>query len=205
MNKEECMKILAYLTAAYPTYYQKASESVYTRQSAVWCDIFGEYPAAKVYAAVRAFISADASGFPPSCGQVVEQIYRLDNPRDTTGAEAWALVRKAVRSSGYDSRAAFETLPPMIQRCVGSPDTLRAMALMDVDKLEAVEQSHFLRTFEAVKRRDAIEARYPQDIRKGLPVKEQPKIETKVEPIPDRRETTAAPADMIAKLRERLK
>lgn len=210
MNKQECKKIMAFIATTFPKYYKDFGKDLFEKQVSVWTDLLGEYDANEVYSGVRAYITAEASAFPPTPGQVVEYMHRLRHLTDTSGAEAWAIVRKAVRHSGYNAKSAFEALPPLVKRAVGDAESLRAMAMMDIDKMETVAQSNFLRTYEAIKRREAIEERYPQPIRNQIAKlkEEKEQIEQKPQNIPKPekpRETTVAPADRLKALRERLK
>ena len=207
MTLIECKEIIGYIASAFPRFYSSMTRQSYEQQARVWTDILGEYSYQDVHAGTQGYISSDASGFPPSPGQIVEYIHKIRYPRDRNGPEAWALVRRAVRSSGWDAAAAYNTLPPLVQRAVGSAESLRAMALMDIDRFESVAQSNFLRTYEAMVRREAIERRMPQAARamiEGLepkpliqkPMEDPPKLEA--------RNTVPAPGGMVEKLRSRL-
>ena len=206
MTLNECRKIIAYVSSAYPRFYNNMSRNALEQQTRVWSDVLAEYPYNDVYMGAQGYISADASGFPPSPGQIVEYIHRIAHPADRNGPEAWALVRRAVRHSGWDARASFASLPPLVQRAVGDAESLRAMALTDIDTLETVCQSNFLRTYEAVARRAAIEQRLPQRSRAMIEARGPKAIETKADPEPMRRHDGSVPApdDMMEKLRRRL-
>ena len=103
--------------------------------------------------------------------------------------EAWSLVRKAVRNSGYHSVEEFEKLPEACQRAVGSAANLKEWALMDSERVETVEQSHFIRNYRTTVQRISEEKKLPESIRLliasmrdnalELEKKEQPVLEVK--------------------------
>lgn len=208
MTTDECKQILAYISSAYPRFYSSMNRNAYEQQARVWSDVLAEYPYTDVYMGTQGYISADASGFPPSPGQIVEYIHRIAHPADQNGPEAWALVRRAVRHSGWDAKAAFEALPPLVQRAVGDAESLRTMALTDIDTLETVGQSNFLRTYEAVVRRTAIERKLPERSRAMIEARNpKPKaIEANKTPQSPKKRTDSVPAPegMMDTLRKRL-
>ena len=206
MTRNECMDLIAYISSGFQRFYNNMSRNAYEQQVRVWTDVLEEYSYKDAYEGAKAYMGADASGFPPSPGQIVEYIHRIKHPADRNGPEAWALVRRAVRHSGWDARAAYAALPPLIQRAVGDAESLRAMALTDIDTLETVCQSNFLRTYEAVARRAAIERKLPQRSRAMIEARGPKAIETKADPEPMRRHDGSVPApdDMMEKLRRRL-
>lgn len=67
---------------------------------------------------------------------------------------AWALVRQAISNSSYHSEEEYRKLPPLIQKAIGNPANLREMASMDVQTVNSVEQSNFLRVYRATVARE---------------------------------------------------
>ena len=161
MELVDTKKVLAYVAAAFPRYYAKVTRSSADRQAMVWNDALADYSVDAVMAGVRSYISVDSSGFPPSPGQIIEHIHFVGNPRDHSGTEAWALVRKAVNVPWDQFEASFATLPRAAQIAVGSSESLKELAQMDTQRFETVAQSNFLRMYEAAKIRDNKEQRVP--------------------------------------------
>ena len=83
-----------------------------------------------------------------------------------TELEAWELVRRAISNSGYHSPEEFERLPRLVQKAVGNPANLREWAAMDIDTVNSVEQSHFIRSYRTVVSRE-------KDMQKLSPVMRQ--------------------------------
>ena len=119
MTREETLKIMAVLKAAYPGFYRGMSREDAGAAVNLWNTMFDKEPYSLVSAGVMALIAADTKGFPPAIGQVKEYIHRLQNPDEMTETEAWELVRKAVSRSfrnsgclpGYRRRTVCNTYP----------------------------------------------------------------------------------------------
>lgn len=161
MDLVETKKVLAYVAAAFPRYYSNVTRTAADRQALVWNDALADYSVDAVMTGVKSYISVDSSGFPPSPGQIIEHIHFVGNPRDHSGTEAWALVRKAVNVPWDQFEASFATLPRAAQIAVGSPESLKELAQMDTQRFETVAQSNFLRMYDAAQIRDNKEQRVP--------------------------------------------
>lgn len=165
MTLEETAKIMDILEIAYPQFYRSFTDRKKLEAAELWAAMFADDDALIVAAAVKAFIAADRRGFPPHIGAIKEKINLLTRPDEMTEEEAWSLVKKALRNSGYHSREEFEKLPEMLQRLVGSPSRLKEWALMNIDEVNTVVASNFQRSYRA---RAASEREYkalPNDIK----------------------------------------
>ena len=150
MNKTETIKIMATLKAAYPQYYRDMPDADVKAAVNLWQSMFDDTPYETVAAGVKAFMAADAKGFPPSIGQVKERITLLTRPQDRlTEQEAWALVKKALRNSAYGYREEFEKLPSDVRAIVGSASVLREWGQINMDEVDTVVASNFMRSYRA--------------------------------------------------------
>lgn len=224
MTLDETTKTLAYIASAYPRYFANVTDTSWKTMSIVWSETFAEYSAESVMTGVRAYISADMSGFPPSPGQIIGYIHTVGNPADHSGTEAWALVRRAVNVPWDQFEASFNTLPRAVQVAVGSPDSLKELAQMDTQRFETVAQSNFLRMYDATIRREKTEDRFSgavigarQMVAKELMDRAMQRNPTMIEnkagneqkqiteqPQRERVELSGNTEDMIADLRRRL-
>lgn len=216
MELTETKRVLAYVASAFPRYYANVSRASADRQAIVWNDALADYSESIVMAGVRSYISADSSGFPPSPGQIIEHIHFVGNPRDHSGTEAWALVRKAINVPWDQFEASFSTLPRVVQIAVGSPDSLKELAQMDMQRFETVAQSNFLRMYDAAQRRQSQESKTPNAV---MAVRERIQMELEQrrppEAIEERKAVqieqkkpgggVEAPTDRLKALRERLR
>lgn len=114
----------------------------------VWTMMLEEYTYEQISVALKAYILADTGGFAPSVGQLVTKVQTFTQPQELNEMEAWALVSKAIRNSGYNSAAEYEKLPPVVQKAVGLPDQLRTWA-MDEHYNEGVIMSQFQKCYQA--------------------------------------------------------
>ena len=217
MDLVETKKVMAYVAAAFPRYYSNVTRTAADRQALVWNDALADYSVDAVMTGVKSYISVDSSGFPPSPGQIIEHIHFVGNPRDHSGTEAWALVRKAVNVPWDQFDASYATLPRAAQIAVGSPESLKELAQMDTQRFETVAQSNFLRMYEAAQRREAKEQVIPnaaiaarEILHKELEARRptQRSIETRapaqIETKANVAESSIAPDDKLAALRRRL-
>lgn len=149
MTREDTIKILSVLRGAYPAFYRDITKQEAETTIALWAAMFDEEPCELVGAAVKAFISGDTKGFPPSIGQIKERIRQITQPEEMTEQAAWSLVSKALRNSTYGSEEEFKKLPPEVQAVVHDPGQLRQWAMSPADDVETVIASNFMRSFRA--------------------------------------------------------
>ena len=150
MTREETVKIIRIMVDSYPNYKpNNISETV-----DVWNMMLSDYDYNLVAMALKAYILSDTSGFAPSIGQLVAKMQTITKPQELSEMEAWSLVSKAIRNSGYNSVEEFAKLPPLVQKAVGTPDNLRNWAVSDYQTIESVIQSNFLRTYGTVIKRE---------------------------------------------------
>lgn len=147
MTIKETAKLIAVIIEVYPRFMDgRKFETTLT----LWQKIFSGDNYAEVEAAFYAFVSTDEKGFPPAPGAIRAMLNKLRMPEgETTEAEAWGMVQKATRNSIYNADKEFSALPEEIQRCVGSPSTLREWAIMDSETLNTVVASNFMRSYRA--------------------------------------------------------
>lgn len=144
MIRDETIKILVVIQAAYPN-YKPPDKTVAVN---VWAEMLSDIPYEKVSAAVKMYIQTDTSGFAPSIGEIRSKVQEIFTKDATTDSEAWQIVWKAICCSGDYSRAIdnFNSFPVAVQRSVGSPGQLREWALTENLNVEVVS-SNFKKTY----------------------------------------------------------
>lgn len=147
MTRDEATAILAILKTAYPALYKNMSDEEIDDVINLWAAMFQDDNVKVVTEAVRAYIATDTKGFPPIIGQIKEKIRKITHPQEVTEMEAWDLVRRAI--TYYNASEAFANLPLILKKIVGSSNTLREWALMDVETVNSVIQSNFMRSYKA--------------------------------------------------------
>lgn len=98
--------------------------------------------------------------FPPTPADILECASKLKAESSyLSEQEAWATVAKACTNGewiegGYSYQKNFDRLPKILQKAVGTPETLRNWSQVDMATMQTVVQSNFLRSYRA-----ALEAR----------------------------------------------
>lgn len=97
-------------------------------------------------AALKAFLVADASGYPPTPWQIKEKMRIITNPIRLTEAEAWQAVKKAMRNGIYGAAEEYEQLPEEVKQVCSASD-IHDWAQMDIEEVNTVVHSNFLKGF----------------------------------------------------------
>ena len=111
-----------------------------------WANILSDCTYDQASLALKAYIRSDSSGFAPSPGQLIDKMQNFVSEKELNEIEAWSLVNRAIKNSGYNSVEEFDNLPETVKKAVGSPEQLRAWAL-DSSYNESVISSQFMRTY----------------------------------------------------------
>lgn len=143
MTRDETKKIVMIIASTYPNWHP--ADMSFTVDA--WALMFESFTYQQVSAALKAFILSDTSGFAPSVGQLIGLLDKVGNDQELGEMEAWSLVSNALRRSTYYAESEFEKLPETVQRSVGSPSILRNWAQTDIQSVENVIQSNFMRIY----------------------------------------------------------
>lgn len=136
----------------------------------VWFEMLKDLPYKVASNALAKHINT--SEYPPTVASIRRNAMDMTTPQGMNGEQAWSLVFKAIENSNYNSREEFEKLPPLVQKSVGSPANLRELALMPTETVNSVEKSHFIRTYDAEKKRETEINNMPPSVRNLFEQKE---------------------------------
>lgn len=203
MTVNDARKIIAVMLVSYPNFKPIDTELMAT----IWADMLNEYSYEQVSVALKCYITTDTSGFAPSIGQLIDKLKTVEQPQELNELQAWGLVRKAINNSGYHSEEEFAKLPPLVQKAVGTPGQLKQWGLSDIESIETVAQSNFMRTYRAVAKREDEVSRMPKEIRQ-LIQQNEPKIMiecTSVKAIEDKNREWKIMSDEIQAKLDKLK
>ena len=159
LKREETVKIIRIICDCYPNY----KPNNLTETVDVWNMMLSDYTYEQISLALKAYILADTNGFAPSIGQLVDRVNTFSQPQELNELEAWSLVYKAIRNSGYNSEYEFSLLPDMVRKAVGTPNQLRTWA-MDENFNEQVVSSHFVRCYRSEVAKDKDFRKMPANI-----------------------------------------
>ena len=179
MTRNEAAEVISAIKTTYPKFYEKTSPRDIEGMLNIWASIFADYSLRTVMAGLQAYIVNDEKGFPPVPGQVIAMIRTASKKSEMSALEAWAMVRKAVQNSNYHAEEEYDRLPEAAKTAVGGAANLREMAMMDIDTFESVEQSHFIRTYNAVVKRQQAIDNIPSSVRSMIQSAEQERLESK--------------------------
>ncbi len=158
MTRQEALAIRAMLKTAYPSFYKDLSKEELNAAVELWASMFVNESGKVVLEAVKSLICT--LKYPPTIADVKEKVAMITQPQEMTEMEAWHLVKKAMNTSDFVS--AFHSLPPAVRRVVGSPDQLKEWAYMDIETVNSVIQSNFMRSFKTVTEREREYAKLPE-------------------------------------------
>lgn len=165
MTREDAVKLLSLLKAAYPHSFKDMTKADAEAVIALWERQFRDNSFEDVSAAVDALISSRTTGYSPTIGEIKEQMHRLHHRDELDEISAWAMVSKACSNGLYGYREEFAKLPPEVQRAVGAPEQLRAWAMMDTDSVESVVASNFQRNYRTTQARQKELEKLPENVR----------------------------------------
>ena len=168
MTRAETLAVMSILKAAYPAYYRDMKRQDAEAVVNLWAEMLADYPADLVAAAVKSHIASDRKGVPPHIGAIIAAIGEISRPAELSEGEAWALIAKALRNSGYNSEKEFAALPESLQRLVGHHSQLREWASMDTGTVQSVVQSNFMRSYRARQESERKMQALPADVRAKL-------------------------------------
>ena len=175
MTRDEAKTLIRVIATSYPNFRPNDMKQVID----VWHMMLEDYNYNELAVALKAYILTDTSGFAPSIGQLVGKLKTITATDELNEMEAWALVSKALRRSTYYADEEFSKLPAVVQKAVGTASQLRNWALTDVESIENVIQSNFMRTYRSVVKREQEMERLPAEFRQAIEQKGLVGIEAK--------------------------
>ena len=211
MTIEETADVMDLLKRFYPAFYARQPDTERLKSADLWAVMFADDDPRLVAAAVKSFIAMDEKGFPPVPGQIKAKLRLIMAHGELSESDAWSMVRKAVRNSGYESQTEFDRLPPPVQKLVGSPNQLREWALMDSETLNSVVASNFLKAYRTQTAREREYNALPPDVQalvaeladaKAMPELPERKPESLPSPVGGMTKSPEYIRDMAQALRE---
>ena len=115
-----------------------------------WYAMLKDIPYDELSYAVQVYMQTEK--FTPTIAGIREKVMSL-RPMERSNLEAWGIVRDAVTRSGYGYQDEYMKLPPDIQKAVGIAENLRDWSQVDMNTLDTVIQSQFLKSYQVVQNR----------------------------------------------------
>ena len=150
MTRDDTVIILGILKTAYPNFYKDMKKDEMYNTIDLWNEMFEMDDVNLVKVAVKEYIQTGT--FPPSIAEIKNKIYKLTN-RETTPAELWNCLQKALKNGIYGSEEEFEKLPAEVKAFVKNPAQLKEMAQMNSDVVNSVTKGQFFKQIEVIQAR----------------------------------------------------
>lgn len=158
MTKEEFKPVAKLLKAVYTDPRFLPDQYAYD----TWFALLRDLPYELVVRAAKDYMQT--STFAPTVADIRKRCARNLAPAPMQGVEAWGLVARALRNGYYGAAEEYAKLPPLVREAVGSPAQLQEWAAEDSTKVHTIEQSHFIRSYEAIVARHKEDAPLPESI-----------------------------------------
>lgn len=162
MTRDEVKEIIMIMTYTYSNY--KPADITATVDT--WTAILSSYQFEHIRAALHSYILSDTKGFAPTPGQLIDKI--PVQSFDMTEMEAWGMVNKALSNSSYHAKEEFDKLPLVVQKTLGRFEVLQEWAGMEIDTVQSVIQSNFIRNYRTVLQREKERNKLPTRLREIL-------------------------------------
>lgn len=169
MTRDDVIKALAIVKAAYPAFYSKMTARDAENAIALWVDMFSADDPRVIALAVKDCI-ATHDGYPPSIAAIKNRAKQLvREASDAPGIDdLWALFARACSNGIYGSQEEFDKLPPVLQRFAGSTRALYDYAMMDGDTFNSVVRGQFYKRVQALQEQEERAAMMPPEVKKLL-------------------------------------
>lgn len=152
MIKSDIATIIGILKTAYPQYYKDRNSTIDTTN--LWYEMFENDDINLIKIAVKNYITNSTSGFPPTIGEIKNELYKLTLGDEKQDIELWNELKSAIRSGIYYSAEIFPTLSKELQIYLKNPMQLKELAMSNADDLETVQKGIFLKQMPIIKQRE---------------------------------------------------
>lgn len=204
MKKTELINLLARIEASYPNWHPRDRDILMD----TWYQALQDIPYQAALGAFLAYLTSNTSGFAPGPANIRSMLYMRAESNDPTAEEEWSKVSSAIRRGSYHAEEEFNKLSPLTQKAIGSPSNIRNLATSDIQTVETVEKSHFIRTYNTLLESEKVRRRMPADVQNGLglsaPVHKQIETTDRME-LEDRKQTSVPMPDSVKNYLEELR
>jgi hypothetical protein len=159
MTFEETARLFALLEANYTDNVARWSKEVKKNKIMLWQGAFSEIDYPIVEKAVKNYMMNDNKSFFPEIGMINILIKDSLYPDMMTEQEATNTIMAALSDGYYNSRKAFNSLDPILQRLVGSPEQIKAWSLMEIDTVQSVIMSNVSRSYRVLAEKEKVHQR----------------------------------------------
>lgn len=150
MTREDTVKLIRVIMSTYPNWKpENISDTI-----DAWTWALEDYPFEAIQMAYKVYIRTDKSGFAPSVNQLITNLQKPAETNMLSEAEAWVLVRKAIKNGIYGYNEEFEKFPDIVKKTVVDAKQLHEWAKMPSSDIDTVVSSNFKRDFRTIVKRE---------------------------------------------------
>ena len=161
MNREETMKVLAYLREMYPH-----GKPITKNTIAAWQDTFSEFPYEVIWAAAKRVVQTwDGYVMPPPAA--IFKVLKEMNPQEDTAIELWRIAEKAIKRGTVITQSEFDALPEAVRIYFGGISAIRDLALLDMGEIPN-ERARFIKQMPTIMERIETQHALPEQYRMML-------------------------------------
>lgn len=144
MNKQDTIKVIATIQTAYPNFNKDAESKELNHIINLWQKMFAGDDIYIVGSAIERYILTNK--FPPTIADIRFEIARLKNDKEITEGDAWNILLRTIKQSGYSDYQLWQGLPKPIKE-ITSASQIHDWGQMPIDEINSVVQSNFLRAY----------------------------------------------------------
>lgn len=149
MTREETKMIIKMLSSVYINEFSKLTEDKVLQMIDVWTMLLEDEDANKIATVTKAYLKSNSNAFMPTPAMLINMAYEMFVPKGMTEQQAWNTLYKAICNGLYNSQKEYDQLPIEI-KSLCSPTQIREWANMNVDTLNSVVASNFMRSFKII-------------------------------------------------------
>lgn len=154
MDRAEIADFIGNMSGFYVKYFQNVSKQQGHLMVTNWLRVLGRFSKEQVEQALDIFVCNDTQGYPPVPGQLIKIIRQMQPSPYPSAEEAWQQARASVSYSDYHE--AFNSLPEITQKVLGTPSHLDELRHMNTDTLEKSEKPRFIRKYEELSEKNVM-------------------------------------------------
>ena len=169
MTRDDVIKMLTLLKAAYPAFYSKMSSRDADNAISLWIEMFSGDDPRIIALAVKDCIETH-DGYPPSIAAIkncAKQLVKSVSDAPSVD-ELWVIFSKACSNGIYGSYEEFDKLPPVLKRFAGTPRALYDYATMDSETFNSVVRGQFFKRVQTMQEQAERDALMPPQVREIL-------------------------------------
>ncbi len=148
MTIDETKNILAVLEANYSESISRLSDTVKTNKLKLWHKMFIDDEYKTVGMAVHNYMANDTWGKFPVLGAIKEEVRKILFPLELTEQEAVNIIMDRIQ--WRSSKVAYDSLPEVLKRVVGSHHQLSTWGYMEFDTVQSVISSNIQRSLRTI-------------------------------------------------------